>query len=359
MQKTRGETAQASFEQIAELCTQFQGPNLEAAECFEARNSQLTKPLGALGRLEEVVRWLALWQGSQQSCHQKNEEQSLARPSAERVRTAVFAANHGICAQGISAYPSAVTQQMVQNFISGGAAVNQLCAFIDADLKVYELGLEQPTQDFSQSFAMSEAEAVHAMSYGMMAVEDGLDLLCLGEMGIGNTTSAAALCLALFGGTSEQWTGRGTGLDDAGLAHKQQVIAKAVEKHAKACAGDPWKILTAFGGFELCAIIGAIIAARIARVPVLLDGYICTAAAAVLHQAVPGSLDHCMVAHSSQEPGHKLLLEQLNKRALLDLDLRLGEASGATLAVTIVQAAVATYKGMKTFAQAGVSGPES
>ncbi|MEE8500949.1 MAG: nicotinate-nucleotide--dimethylbenzimidazole phosphoribosyltransferase, partial [Kiloniellales bacterium] len=277
-------------------------------------------------------------------------------PRIERPHAAVFAGNHGVAAQGVSAYPAEVTRQMVANFIDGGAAVNQLCAVTDAGLRVHEMGLDAPTRDFSEAPAMDEADCAGAMAYGMMTVEQGIDVLALGEMGIANTTSAAAICHALFGGAAVDWVGRGTGVDDAGLARKTRVVEAAVAKH-RAAMLDPLEVLRHLGGFELAAIAGAILAARLARTPVLLDGYACSAAAAVL-QALDGSaLDHCQVAHVSTEPGHRRLLERLGKRPLLDLGMRLGEASGAVLAIPLLKAACACHGGMATFEEAGVSGP--
>jgi nicotinate-nucleotide--dimethylbenzimidazole phosphoribosyltransferase len=246
---------------------------------------------------------------------------------------------------------------MVQNFLKGGAAINQLSAAIDADLRIYELDLEHPTDDFTQGAAMSEARAAKAMAYGMMAAEPGIDILCLGEMGIANTTSAAALCAALLGGTGADWAGPGTGVAGAALARKIAVIDEALVRHETAIAKrDPLILLAAVGGEELAAIAGAIVAARMGRIPVLLDGYACTAAAAVLHAVDRRALDHCRVAHCSAEPGHKRLLEAIGQRPLLDMDMRLGEASGAALAVPILKAAAACHNGMATFAEAGVSG---
>jgi nicotinate-nucleotide--dimethylbenzimidazole phosphoribosyltransferase len=256
----------------------------------------------------------------------------------------------------VSAYPAAVTAQMVQNFIAGGAAVNQLCRVVDADLRVYEMNLEAPAGDIVLGPAMSEAECAKAMAYGMMSVEPGIDALAVGEMGIGNTTSAAALCMALFGGDAALWTGPGTGVTGAALANKRSIVAEAVALHRPA-ASDPFDLLRRLGGLELAAITGAVMAARLGRVPVVLDGFAATAAAAVLFAADPKALDHCIVAHVSAEPGHRVLLERLGERPLFDFGMRLGEASGATLAIAVLKAAIACHNGMATFAEAGVSGP--
>lgn len=335
-------TLPASFAEIRRLLDAMPGPDAAAAATARAREALLTKPAGALGRLEEIAEWLAAWQGRHP-------------PTVDHPRVSVFAGNHGVAARGVSAYPMEVTGQMVANFIAGGAAVNQLCKQADADLRVYEMALDQPTHDFTVEPAMSETDCVRAMAFGMMTVEPGVDLLCLGEMGIANTTSAAALCLALFGGTAQDWTGPGTGVAGAVLAHKSTVVAAGVARHQER-RGDPLALLQCLGGQEFAAIAGAVLAARLAHVPVLLDGYAGTAAAAVLHVLRPGLLDHCLVAHRSAEPGHQKLLAAIGKRPLLDLDMRLGEGSGAALAINLVKAAVACHGGMATFAEAGVSG---
>ncbi|WP_193184653.1 nicotinate-nucleotide--dimethylbenzimidazole phosphoribosyltransferase [Nisaea sediminum] len=333
----------ATFDEIRGLFRALPPADLEAGTDAASREAQLTKPAGALGKLEELTRWVAAWQGKHP-------------PSVAHPRICVFAANHGVTAKGVSAYPSDVTHQMVQNFISGGAAVNQLAELFDADLRVYEMALEQPTADFTEAPAMSEDECAKAIAYGMMAVEPGIDLLCLGEMGIGNSTSAAAICHALYGGAAEDWTGPGTGVTGAAYAAKVKAVADGVALH-KARTSDPLELFAAVGGLELAAITGAILAARMGRVPVLLDGFACTAAAAVLHAADPRSIEHCQVAHCSAEPGHRLLLEKIGKAPILDLGMRLGEASGAAVAIGIIKAAVACHNGMATFADAGVSGP--
>ncbi len=332
-----------SLDEIRALLRALPGPDVDAGAAAAGRQARLTKPAGSLGRLEDLAEWLATWQGRHP-------------PQLERPYAAVFAGNHGVAARGVSAYPAAVTQQMVQNFISGGAAVNQLCGLADADLRVYELALEQPTRDFTAAPAMDEDDCVRALAYGMMAVEPGIDVLALGEMGIANTTSAAAICCALYGGNAADWVGRGTGIDDEGLTRKIAVVDQAVAAH-RAAMSDSFEVLRHLGGLEIAAIAGAVIAARLARTPVVLDGYTCTAAAAVLHAAHPQALDHCLVAHRSAEPGHRRLLEKLGKAPLLDLGMRLGEASGAMLAVLVLKAACACHNGMATFDEAGVSGP--
>lgn len=312
-----------------------------AAAAAAAREAQLTKPAGSLGRLETLTRWLATWQGRHP-------------PELRRVRVAVFAGRHGVCARGVSAYPAEVTDQMVRNFAAGGAAINQLCRLAGAELVVEDAGAGRATADFVTAAAMSEAECRAALDLGRSVVADDLSLLGLGEMGIGNTTAAAALATALLGGRAEDWCGPGTGLDEAGVARKARVVGAALDYHGGALA-DPLEALRRVGGFELAAIVGAVLEARRRRVPVLLDGFVVTAAAAVLWRLREEALAHCQAAHRSAEPGHRRLLERLGLVPLLDLQMRLGEGSGAALAIPLLRAALACHTGMATFAAAGVS----
>jgi len=333
--------AAPDLDEIRALMAHLPGPDLEAGAAAASREAVLTKPAGALGRLEELAAWLARWQARHP-------------PRLEHPRTVVFAGNHGVASRGVSAYPAAVTAQMVQNFIAGGAAVNQLCRAVDADLRVYEMNLDEPTGDIVTEPAMRDEECARAIAYGMMAVEPGIDALAVGEMGIANTTVAATLCLALFGGEAADWTGPGTGVAGAALANKRQVVAAAVARHRDEMA-DPFDVLRRLGGREFAAMAGAILAARMGRVPVVLDGFCSAAAAAVLYAADPQALDHCVAGHVSAEPGHRRLLDKIGKPPLLDLGMRLGEASGATLALAILKAAASCHAGMATFAEAGVS----
>ncbi|ONG42981.1 nicotinate-nucleotide--dimethylbenzimidazole phosphoribosyltransferase [Pseudoroseomonas deserti] len=312
-----------------------------AAAAVATRQARLTKPPGSLGRLEALAAWLARWQGR-------------AQPRLEHVQVLVFAGNHGVTAQGVSPYPPAVTAQMVENFSAGGAAINQLCAVAGAALQVVPLRLETPTADFTAGPAMDEREFLQAVNQGAAALPARLDLLCLGEMGIGNTTAAAAMAAALFGGGGADWAGRGTGVDDAGLARKVSVIDAGLARHPAARA-DPLEAARCLGGRELAAILGATLAARLRGVPVLLDGFAACTAAAPLAVLAPGGLDHAEVAHRSAEAGHGRLLAALEKVALLDLGMRLGEASGAALAVPLLRGALACHQGMATFAEAGVA----
>ena len=244
---------------------------------------------------------------------------------------------------------------MVANFRAGGAAINQLSRAFGAEMAVHALELDRPTADFTAAPAMSEDEVVAALACGWAAVDPAADVLVTGEMGIGNTTSAAALAAALFGGDPAGWVGRGTGVDDAGLARKTDAVARGLALHAGRL-GEPMEVLRCLGGRELAAMAGAIARARVERIPVLLDGFICTASAAVLERAVPGALDHCLAGHVSAEGGHRPLLAALKKTPLLDLGLRLGEGSGAALALGVIKGALACHSGMATFAEAGVSG---
>lgn len=328
-----------SFADIYRLISAFRAEDQDArADCI-AREPTLTKPAGSLGRLEEITLHLSSWQG-------------VHPPRLEHMQACVFAGNHGVAALGVSAFPAAVTEQMVINFQNGGAAINQLCRAFDIDLTAFDIELDRPTANFTQGPAMSEAETLDAFEIGFDSVREGTDLLIVGEMGIGNTTAAAALCLALFGGSAEDWTGRGTGVGDEQLKRKIDVVRKGVLANP---TDDPLTMLASVGGRELAAIVGAVTSARLKHIPTILDGYVCCAAAAVLHAVRRDALDHCLVGHVSAEPGHKLLLERLEKRPLLDLDMRLGEASGAAVAIGLVKAALACHTGMATFGEAGVS----
>lgn len=330
---------------VRALLHKLPGPDTEAADQVAARERQLTKPQGSLGRLESLSEWLASWQGR-------------SPPRMDRPAARVFAGNHGVTARGVSAFPAEVTAQMVANFRAGGAAVNQLCRALSVELAVEAIALDRPTRDFVEEPALSEEEFTDAFARGMAAVESPMDVVALGEMGIGNTTAAAAIAHALFGGAAADWTGPGTGVEGSALDHKAQVVEAAVQRHRTA-ASDALDVLRRLGGRELVAVAGAIVGARFARVPVLLDGFICTAAAAPLAAMRPDALDHCVAGHVSAEPGHRALLRCLNKEpALLDLGMRLGEASGAVLAIAVLRAAAACHAGMATFAEAQVSDRE-
>ena len=331
-----------SLDDVRGLMRDLPSPDERSMAQAIAREPTLTKPEGALGRLEELAAWLSCWQGRHP-------------PRMDRPQACVFAGNHGVAQRGVSAFPSDVTAQMVANFKAGGAAINQLCRVAGAELSVWALDLDRPTRDLTAEAAMDEEECARAIAVGIDAVDPDADVVCLGEMGIGNTTAASALCHALLGLTAEDWTGPGSGICNEALNIKTAAVAAAVRRHGPA-ATDGLEALRRLGGRELAAIAGAVIGGRLKRVPVMLDGFICTAAAAALRDIAPTVLDHCIVAHVSAEPAHRLLVESLGKRPLFDLGLRLGEGSGAVLAVGILKGAVECHTGMATFAEAGVAG---
>ncbi len=308
-----------------------------------ARNHQnsLTKPKGSLGKLEEYAIWMAGWQGK-------------IYPSMNKVDCLVFAANHGVAKKGVSAYPAEVTAQMVENFGKGGAAINQLCDLANIFLSVIPIDLENPTKDFSEEMAMSEPEAISAMQLGFNSVRKDCDLLILGEMGISNTTTATALSCALFDQSIENWTGSGTGISKEKIKKKISVIRTGLKLHGKNfdCVK---RIFAVFGGREMAAIAGAVIAGRFFGIPILLDGFISTASAATLTLINKNILDHCLISHLSTEPAHLGILSILKKEPILDLNLRLGEGSGGAVAALIIKSALVTHNGMSTFSDAGVS----
>jgi nicotinate-nucleotide--dimethylbenzimidazole phosphoribosyltransferase len=330
----------ASFAELRAACLDLPPAEPAAAAAAAAREAVLTKPPGSLGRLEDFVGFLARWQGRHP-------------PALARVDVLVFAGNHGVVAQKVSAYPAEVTAQMVANFAAGGAAINQLAGVAGANLRVIPLFLDEPTADFTLSLAMDQARFLAAVAAGYDAVSQA-DLLCLGEMGIGNTTAAAAIAAALFGGGGARWVGRGTGVDAEGLQRKRAAVDRALGLHAP-LLGDPLKAAATLGGHELAAILGATLAARRRKIPVLLDGFVCTAAVAPLARLRADALDHVLAAHVSAEAGHGALLAELGLKPILDLGMRLGEASGAAAAVLLLRAALACHTGMATFAEAGVS----
>lgn len=330
------------FDDIRALVRDMPGPDMEAAAKCRAREGQLTKPPGALGRLEGISEWLAAWQGHHP-------------PRTDRTVVAVFAGNHGVVAQGVAAYPQAVTAQMVANFRNDGAAVNQICKQFDLGLKVFELALEIPTRDITQDAALDEDACAATMAYGMEAVADGCDLLCIGEMGIGNTTIAAAICHGLYGGTPEDWVGPGTGLDAAGLARKADAVRRAVALH-RPHLKDPLEVLRRLGGRQLarpwpapssrpaCSASPSCSTATAPR-----------PAAAVLYAMDKRALDHCLAGHRSADPPTSACCKRSARSRSSTSACRAGELRAA-LAAAIVKAAAALHNGMATFESAGVSG---
>lgn len=335
----------APFDDFRDLVNLAPGPDLDAVAAVRAREAQLTKPAGSLGRLEELAEWLAAWQGK-------------AKPAVDRPLVAVFAANHGVAARGVSAFPPEVTVQMVANFAQGGAAINQICAANDIGLKVFELALEVPTPDISVADAFDEASCAATMAFGMEALAGEPDLVCLGEMGIANTTVAACIFHALYGGTAADWVGPGTGVVGPALANKIAVVDQAVKRLGPG-PHDAFEVLRRLGGREIAAMVGCILGARHRRIPVMVDGFVTSAAAAIVHAADPNALAHCRFAHVSAEPAHKRALAAMGATPILDLGMRLGEGTGAALAAQIARTAARTHTGMATFADAGVAGADT
>ena len=329
------------FAEILDLLMLVPEGNEQAVDAVRMHDAQLTKPPGSLGRLEELVEWLARWQGR-------------SKPTLEDPMVAIFAGNHGVTDQGVSAFPREVTAQMVANFTEGGAAISQICAQHQFNLRVFELALELPTGDFTQGPALDDKTAAATVAYGMEAIAGTPDCLAIGEMGIGNTTVAAAIYAALYGGTGADWVGRGTGVDDAGLRRKADAVDRGLALHADA-VGNPLAILARLGGREIAAMLGAIIAARQQHTPVIVDGFVATSAAAIAHAVNPHAIDHCLFAHASAESAHRKVLDKLGARPLLDLNMRLGEGSGAALAMVLAKTALHLHQHMATFSSAGVS----
>ena len=325
------------------------------------RHDQLTKPPGSLGHLETLGIQLAGIYGT-------------PKPVITGKGVAVFAADHGVTDEGVSAYPKTVTEQMVLNFLRGGAAVNVLARVADAQILIVDVGVDadvpnhpnlrlhkvrRGTRNMLHEPAMTEAEVHTAMRVGssiaLQLIDSGLDLLAGGEMGIGNTTAAAAITAAMTGRPVRAVTGRGTGLQTDRLDHKIRVIEAALAKH-RISPHEPWQVLAAVGGLEIAALAGFYLAAASRGVPVLLDGFITTAAALIATSLEPNAKEYLIASHVSQEPGHRLQLEHLGLRPIFDLDMRLGEASGAVLAMHVVESAARVLSDMATFHEAGVSG---
>lgn len=316
-------------------------PNPAFRLAAESRNKELTKPSGSLGRLEELALWYAGWQGAE-------------KKDLESVLVTIFAGNHGVARNGVSAFPTEVTSQMVANFKQGGAAINQLASLFPSTLKTIPIALDRPTEDFTCKEAMTKEDFAKAFFIGFDSVDEDYDLVIPGEMGIGNTTSAAAVAAALFEGDTATWTGKGTGINNEQLSQKIEVINKGLDCHKKVL-DSPLEILRCLGGREMAALAGSILSARVQGIPVILDGFICTSVAAVLYQLDTRLLDHVVAGHCSAENAHGKLLKELQLVPLLELGMRLGEASGASVAVHILRAAIKCYGGMATFAEAMVA----
>ncbi len=323
------------------------------------RQQVLTKPPGSLGQLEQLAIQLAGLQGCE-------------KPTVDPVRITVFAGDHGVCEEGVSAFPQEVTAQMIANFAGGGAAISVLAKHLDASLEVVNLGtvgevpalpgvrdeqIASATANLAVGDAMTEAQVCAALASGDAAAEQAANAGCRlfigGDMGIGNTTSAAALACALLKESPEALVGPGTGLDLAGVSHKSAVVSRALKRHGDNT--DPLAVLASLGGFEIAALAGAILGCAARSIPVLVDGFIVSVAALVAVRQQPELRNWLLFAHRSAEPGHQAVLEALDARPLLDLGMRLGEGSGAAVAVPLLRAACALHNGMASFADAGVS----
>ena len=309
----------------------------DAANAVRTRAADILRPAGALARLDEVAAWVAEWQGT-------------PTPAVRKPAALIFAADHGVAAAGVSAYPIDVTAAMLAAYRAGKSTVSAFAAVAGATVDAIDVGVGRPTGDIRFESAMSPERFDEACAAGRQAVEQlDADLLVLGEMGIGNTTAAAAVAAALAGGEIEAWVGRGTGVDDEGLQRKRDAVRLAVERIAGMT--DPLDVLREVGGAELVAMSAAIVAARLRHLPVVLDGYVVTAAALPVALSRPGAIDHCLVGHCSSEPGHRRLLDRLGKHPLLDLEMRLGEGSGAMAAVPLVAMACAGITEVPTFGE--------
>lgn len=325
---------------IAQLLADLPEPDDKASAAVGERAAEILRPGGAFARLDDVAAWLAAWQGSE-------------RPKVTSPALLVFLGDHGVTVEGVSAYPAEVTQSMLDALRAGVATANVLADDVGASLTVVDVGVGRPTGNIAVEPALDHERFVTCFEQGQGAVRAlDADLLVVGEMGIGNTTCAAAVACCLFGSMAEDWTGRGTGIDEITLRRKVAVVQKARER-AGDC--DPIEALRQLGGAEMAALAGAVLEARLKRLPVVLDGFVVTAAVAALEVARPGALDHCIAGHLSPEPGHQLLLEKLGKEPLIDLGLRLGEGTGALAAVPLIRMAARAVVDVATFEEWGLA----
>ena len=322
---------------LSEALPTIPSGDITAGDAVRSRAADILRPAGALARFDDVAAWVAEWQGT-------------SVPVVRRPAALIFAADHGVTIAGVSKYPVDVTAAMLGAYRAGKSTISAFATVAGATVEAIDVGVGRPTGDVRTESAMSPERFEEACAAGREAVERlDADLLVLGEMGIGNTTAAAAVAAALVGGDVAGWVGRGTGVDDEGLARKREAVRMAVDRVAGVL--DPLDVLREVGGAELVALSAAIVAARLRRLPVMLDGYVVTASALPLSRALPGALDHCLVGHCSAEPGHRRLLDELGKRPLLDLDMRLGEGSGAMAAVPLVAMACAGITEVPTFGE--------
>lgn len=335
-------------------------PDLFVADQVQSRLNRLTKPLGSLGRLEELARWYATARGT-------------TAPSLRRKAVVVFAADHGVVEEGVSAYPSEVTAQMVYNFLRGGAGINVLARHVGAEVVVVDVGVAHAfpdleglrrrkigsgTANMARGPAMTRLQAEAAMMVGVELAEElagsGVDVIGVGEMGIGNTTPSSAITAVMTGSDVGTVTGRGTGVDDAALERKVAVIERSIRVN-RPDPGDPLAVLTAVGGFELAALVGVMLGAARHRLPVVLDGFISGAAALIAVSLKPALGPYLLASHCSAEPGHRIALDRLGLIPVLDFGLRLGEGTGAALAIGLLDASIKILNEMATFGEAGVS----
>lgn len=315
-------------------------PDRDSAAAVTERAASLLRPRGALRRLDELAAWLAAWQGSDE-------------PRVDRPTIVIFGGDHGVAAEGVSAYPSSVTAAMMNALDSGSATASVMARHLNAELHLIDVGIGKPTGNIRFEPAMSEEQLDQTIKAGRSALSalDAPDLLIVGEIGIGNTTAASAVSMALFGGQARDWVGPGSGLDNEGLAHKMRVVDEAV---GRVSWSHPLEVLRQLGGWELAAIAGAVIEARHRSLPVLLDGFVVTAAIMALEVAHPGYLDHCWPAHVSAEPGHRRLVRKLGRPPILDLGMRLGEGTGALTALPLLSLAVRSVTEVATFEEWGL-----
>ena len=350
------------MQKILDMLASIAPLNQDAMEAARTRQQELTKPAGSLGRLEEIAIQLAGITG-----------QSM--PKIRRKAVIVMASDHGVTEEGVSAYPAEVTPQMVYNFLRGGAAINALAKFAGARVIIVDIGIAADiahpnlisrkvaygTANMAKGAAMTREQMVNAISAGIdvfeVQFEQGIDLIATGDMGIGNTTASSAIAAALLEKPVSLVTGRGTGINDEQLAHKIGVIEKAQEQN-RPDPRDPFDVLMKVGGFEIAGLVGVIIAAAARRVPVVVDGLISGAAALLATEMQPTIRDYLFAGHRSVEQGHRLMLEHMQLAPLLDLNLRLGEGTGAVLAMNVIEAALRVHNEMATFAEAGVSEKE-
>ncbi len=330
----------SSLDDVRAILCNLLGPDEAAAAAARDREANLTKPAGSLGRLESLAEWLSAWQGRHP-------------PTMDRPAAATFAGNHGVMAHKVSPCPVEVTWQLSKNFGEGGGAINAMCRSTGTEFKVYDIAIDSFTRDFMEGPAMDETDFVAAFNVGMAAVDPSMSVFCPGEMGIGNTTPASAMAMALFGGPEDDWVGYGAGAVGPVLEAKKRVVRDGVALHLKD-RPDAVEIACRLGGRELAAMAGATLAGRLLRVPVLLDGFPCTAAVAFLAAFQPGALDHCRISHASAEAGHALLSEKLRQRPLLRMGMRLDEGTGGVLAINLLRAAVICHTEMATYEEAAV-----